>query len=109
MILAQNSTQQNQCSTTITACEIATEVGYAGYILAEQDNCMIELAGMDPEMSEVSYYISQNDAEAGTNQIISNQTFVNTVQFSQYIYVRVEDPTAFTYEIIVILLITEDC
>lgn len=109
LYLLQDCEPENECSTTVTECEIGTEVGYAGFLLSEQDLCMVQLAGMELQTSIVAYFVSEMDAQNNTNQIISTQTYVNTVQFSQYIYVRVENVNTGEYEILVILLVTEDC
>ena len=40
----------------------------------------------------ISYYVSYQDAMAGTNTISNPESYINTVPYSQDIYIRVDDP-----------------
>lgn len=76
--------------------------GFAAFNLNDKDN---EISGGDPDII-LTYHITQSDAEIGVNALAS--PFVNSIPFSQTVYVRAESMvsgcTSFTTLVLMVLL-----
>ena len=67
-------------------CETSSET--ANFDLTVNSSIILE--NLDPSVSELYFYISQADADAGTNAIVNSSSFTNTSN-PQTIYVGVEN------------------
>ena len=76
--------------------------GFAAFILNDKDN---EISGGDPDI-ELTYHLTQIDAEIGVNALAS--PFLNSVPFSQTVFVRAESVvsgcTSFTTLVLIVQL-----
>ncbi len=72
---------------TLELCDIDND-GYVNYNLSLQDNTI--LGTQNATNFTISYHASQNDADTNSNPFNAS-TFVNTEQYSQIIYARVEN------------------
>jgi len=91
-------------STDMNVCDDNSSDGIEDFILT--DNDLNVLDGQDPDTFSVSYYVSEEDANAGTAALTSPYT--NTTN-PQTIFVRVENTSAFDcYAITDLDLIVDD-
>ncbi|MDR6302239.1 T9SS type A sorting domain-containing protein [Mesonia maritima] len=71
-------------------------------------NESIVLGSQNPSMFDVSFYLSQSDADAETNEIVNSSAFTNTND-PQTIYVRVQNANSNCYAMTSFTISTTDC
>ncbi|WP_452600497.1 hypothetical protein, partial [Pontimicrobium sp. MEBiC06410] len=73
--------------------------GFASFDLTEKEPEILNQLDtdpsndLDPTQYIVTYYITEANANAGTNPIATPNAFVNTIANTQTIWIRVEDNT----------------
>ncbi|HEX8563168.1 MAG TPA: T9SS type A sorting domain-containing protein [Flavobacterium sp.] len=90
LISAATSTAATMYTTPspIYACD-NTGSGFGTFDLTSR-NAEI-LAGADPALNPIRFYLTLSNAGSNTNQILPQTAFSNTVAFNQVIFVRVDD------------------
>lgn len=103
-LIVNPTPQLGAVPTPLVVCDDASGDGFAQFDLPSKETEILQNLA-DPTLYTVSYYISESDAEAGTNSIVNPNNFTNISSYNQTIWARVEDINSGCYKLTTLELI----